>query len=60
MAVVLSIETYEEMQRQLSKAQSKPDFSGIESWIKRTQTTRRGKALEKADYYAGLDEKYGS
>ena len=59
-AVVLSIEDYEEMKRQVSKRQAKPDFTGLESWIERTRVTRRGKALDKADYYQHLDEKYGS
>ncbi len=59
-AVVLSIEEYEDMTKKLGQLEKPTDFSGIEAWINRTQQSRRGKPLDEADYYRRLDEKYGS
>ncbi len=59
-AVVLSIEDYEKMKRQISGEDKKTDFSGIRAWIKEHRNVRTGKALDEKDYYQHLDQKYGS
>lgn len=59
-AVVLSIEEYEEMTQKLGQLEKPTNFSWLDAWRKRTAKTRKEKPLDKADYYLHLDEKYGS
>ena len=58
-AVLLSVEDYEEMKARLRGAEKPTDFSWLREWRKKALKGRKGGALSKADYYEHLGRKHG-
>ena len=57
-AVLLSMEAYEEIQERLNKREP-TNFSWLEDWRKSTSPTADQKPISKESYRGHLDEKYG-
>ncbi len=58
-AVMLSIESYEEMAQKLSQMESPTNFSWLDTLRKKAERLPDTKPLDEADYYNHLDVKYG-
>lgn len=59
-AVMLSIEDYEEMTRMLGKLQKSTDFSWLSDWRNEAQRSAVVRDGDFDSYHQYLDEKYGS
>lgn len=59
-AIVLSIEDYEEMTQKLDQLEGSTDFSWLNTWRKSAHRLPNAKPMDESDYDKHLDEKYGS
>ena len=55
-AVVLSVETFQELKEKVEEKSEAPKIDGILNWIERHPP--QNKPLNEQDYYDHLDEKY--
>ncbi len=58
-AVMLSIESYEEMALKLRELESPTDFSWLDTLRKKAKHSSESEPLDETDYDNHLDEKYG-
>ncbi len=58
-AVVLSIEEYSDMKRRLEEEEKPTNLEWLDTWLKKSGSISRKKALDEKDYHQHLDEKYG-
>ncbi len=58
-AVMLSIESYQEMAQKLNQIESPTSFSWLDTLRKKAIKPSHSKPLDEADYQNHLDEKYG-
>jgi len=55
-AVVLSVETFQELKEKAEEKSKTPQIDGILNWIERHPS--QNKPMDEQDYYDHLDEKY--
>ena len=55
-AVVLSVETFQELKQKAKEKSEAPQIDGILNWIERHPS--QNKPMDEQDYYDHLDEKY--
>lgn len=58
-AVVLSAQTYSEMEALLKGPERPTNFSALSSWRKSLKKRKRSKPVDEADYKEHLTQKYG-
>jgi len=58
-AVLLSMEAYEEMQERLREDEKPMNLSWLREWRKNSLKGRKGEALNEADYYEQVAQKHG-
>jgi prevent-host-death family protein len=58
-AVVLSMETFRDMERRIGESEAPADFAGLAAWRKSVKKRKTAKPMDEADYAKHLTEKYG-
>jgi len=58
-AVLLSLEAYEEIQERLGEEEKVGNFLWLREWRKNASKDRKGEVLDEASYYEQVDQKYG-
>jgi prevent-host-death family protein len=58
-AVVVSVDTYRNMQRSIQESATSPNFKGLSAWRKSAKKRMTSKPMDEADYSKHLTEKYG-
>lgn len=58
-AVVLSAESYRDIERRLGELGGSACFEGMAEWRKKSKRRKSAKALDEADYQEHLEDKYG-
>ena len=58
-AVLLSLEAYEEMQERLREDEKPMNLSWLREWRKKSLKGRKGEGLDEADYYEQVGQNYG-
>lgn len=58
-AVVLSVDTYRDMERRIRESETPANFAGLSKWRKSATKRKTAKPMDEADYAKHIVEKYG-